>query len=227
MSYLDELIPHRGTRRRFPWEVVALEHPELIALIAELVAHGLLATAVARELHERGWFADEERRPELEDAIHRRFVNRRTAVGPYAPYVSLPVGVIDPTTPAGAALLAAHRGRERDPGLLAELVQRAGAAGQLACAACGAPPGDSLPLDCHHDVPVSAVAAAAPAAEFALLCPACHNLAHRRLPPYVTSELRALRAARQNGSRPARGCVTPGTASYRFLSYQPITAAYR
>lgn len=200
MSYLDGLIPPRSERRRFPWAVVALEHPELIALIAELVDHGLLATAVARELHERGWIADEELRPALADAIHQRFVNRRAAVGPYAPYVSVPVGEIDPATPAGAALLAAHLRRERDPGLLAGLVRTAAAAGRLACTVCGASSGDTPghagPLECHHDVPISAGAAPAPAAELALVCPACHSRAHRRLPPYVTSELRALRAAR-------------------------------
>lgn len=200
MSYLDGLTPPRSAHRRFPWDIVALEHPELIALIAELVAHGLLATAVARELHERGWIDDEERRPALESAIHQRFVNRRAAVGPYAPYVSVPVGELDPASPDGAALLAAHLGRERDPGLLARLVRDAGVAGRLACQACGAPPGDApgdaLALECHHDVPVSAGAAPAPAraGEVSLLCPACHDRAHRRLPPYVTTELRAIQA---------------------------------
>ncbi len=195
MSYLDGLIPPRRVRRRFPWAVVALEHPELIALIAELVAHGLLATAVARELHARGWTADEELRPALEDAIHQRFVNRRAAVGPFAPSVSVPVGEIDPATPDGAALLAAHLRRERDPGLLAGLVQAAEAAGQPACAVCGVASGSCLQLECHHDLPVSAGAASAPLAGFTLICPGCHSLAHRRLPPYFTSELRALRAA--------------------------------
>ena len=86
-----ELIPARAAHRRYPWDVVALERPELIALIAELVARGQLATAVARELHARGWIDDEDeaRRPAPADAIHRRFVSRRAAIGPYAPYASV------------------------------------------------------------------------------------------------------------------------------------------
>lgn len=88
MRYVDELIPGRAAHRRFPSDIVALERPELIALIAELVARGQLATAVARKLHARGRSDDDDeaRRPAPADAIHRQFVNRRAAVGPYAPY---------------------------------------------------------------------------------------------------------------------------------------------
>ena len=72
----------------------------MIALIAELVARGQVATAVARELHARGWIDDEERRPAPADAIHQRFVNRRSAVGPYAPYASITAFLRISFTPA-------------------------------------------------------------------------------------------------------------------------------
>ena len=91
---LDELLDTLPGASSFPWATLADERPELIALVQALIAHGLLATAAAAELRQRGWVCDGA--PDLEGrlaaAIDRRFVRGRRRVGPYAPLVAVPLG---------------------------------------------------------------------------------------------------------------------------------------
>ena len=107
---LDELLDALPGASSFPWSTLADEQPQLIALVQALIAHGLLATAVAAELRRRGWVADGA--PGLEGrlaaAIDRRFVRGRRRVGPYAPLVTVPLGGCPATSgcPACAGLRA-------------------------------------------------------------------------------------------------------------------------
>lgn len=171
MAYLDGIL--EGSQRAFPWELVALERPGLEQVIRALVAHGLLATAVVAELQERGWLDDERHAPAVAAAIHRRFVNRRRAVGPYAPLVAVPVGRC-----AGGAPEVERLARDCAAGAGAGVAAAAGAA--AACAACGRPPVAGAPLEPHDALqPVA-------------LCLECHAAAHGWTPPLLVVEVRAL-----------------------------------
>ena len=171
MAYLDGIL--EGSQRAFPWELVALERPGLEQVIRALVAHGLLATAVVAELQERGWLDDERHAPAVAAAIHRRFVNRRRAVGPYAPLVAVPVGRC-----AGGAPEVERLARDCAAGAGAGVAAAAGAA--AACAACGRPPVAGAPLEPHDALqPVA-------------LCLECHVAAHGWTPPLLVVEVRAL-----------------------------------
>ena len=168
MAYLDGVL--EGSQRAFPWALVALERPGLEQVIRALVAHGLLASAVVAELQGRGWLDEERHAPAVAAAIHRRFVNRRRAVGPYAPLVAVPVGRC-----AGGVTEAEHRAR-RCAAEAGQGVAAAAAAG----AACGSPPAAGAPLEPHDELqPV-------------VLCPACHVAAHGWAPPLLVVEVRAL-----------------------------------
>jgi len=171
MAYLDGVL--EGSQRAFPWELVALERPGLEQVIRALVAHGLLATAVVAELQQRGWLDEERHAPAVAAAIHRRFVNRRRAVGPYAPLVAVPVGRCAGGV-AEAERLARRCAAEAEPGVAAA------AAAAAACAACGRAPAAGGPLEPHDELqPV-------------VLCAACHADAHGWTPPLLVVELRAL-----------------------------------
>ena len=169
MAYFDGVL--QGSQRAFPWELVALERPGLEQVIRALVAHGLLATAVVAELQERGWLDAERHAPAVAAAIHRRFVNRRRAVGPYAPLVAVPVGRCAGGV-AEAERLARRCGTEAEPGVAA--------AAAAACAACGRPPAAGGPLEPHDEQ------------EPVVLCRACHADAHGWPPPLLVVALRAL-----------------------------------
>ena len=195
MGYLDRIAVPPSAHGRFPWEIAAAERPELVTLVRVLIAHGLLATAVAGELRERGWLDTDELLPPVAAAIHRRYVNRRRAVGPYAPLVAVPVGPCDSASAEGAARLAGHLERERGAGAAPD------ATGEAACAACGRQGTPTAPLTLHHDVPVSRGDTPPAVAELAALCPACHRCAHSRTPPLLVVELRSLRERAAAGKR--------------------------
>jgi hypothetical protein len=180
MAYLDGILAAPAPAAApaappaFPWPLVALERPELECVIRSLVAHGLLAAAVAAELQARAWLEDERLLPVVAAAIH-------------APLVAVAVGECDPATADGAARLAGHLACERALGA-AEV--------GVACAACAVVPPAAAAFELHDQtlpgagLPGQTGTGTAPPAT---LCARCHARAHGRTPPLLAAELRGSR----------------------------------
>jgi hypothetical protein len=196
MAYLDQLIGRASDGAAFPWALAELERPELTEVARTLVEHGLLATAAARELQARGWLEDDALVAPLAAAIHRRLVNRRRSVGPYAPLVTEQVGPCDPDAQEGARRLAGH--------LAAEAAKTAatatGPTDASRCAACSVQAADGAPFSVHLE----------PGGRPVPLCLPCHRLAHMRTPPLAAVEVQWL-SARERAAAPQPAAAPPGS----------------
>jgi 5-methylcytosine-specific restriction protein A len=101
---------------------------------------------------------------------------------------------------------------ERDPGARAKAIQYYG----LRCQACGfdfevayGTLGDGF-IHVHHTVPLAQVRKSYvvnPVRDLRPVCPNCHAMLHKRMPPYTIDELREIMAAANPGVQrtPARG----------------------
>lgn len=102
----------------------------------------------------------------------------------------------------GKRLAAASTRLERDRELAAEVKERNRAAngGLVTCEGCGFADAEAGYLDAHHLVPLAVEARISTLSDFAVLCPTCHRVVHRRgtsqTLPLPVPELRAWWATR-------------------------------